>query len=574
MGGNMKSLDKKWWAIIIAATVVVLAVGSFFILKNIAYHTYLAGVEAHEKLDVDTAVECYQDVVAYPKLLGSFVEDAQAKLGETRAYQDASALWADGHYAEAQEAFKTFIEDYPSSVFLGESQTAMMRIPFEWAGECTQNEDYECAVDVYDGIVQDENMPDENVEEAKTLLFDVYTTWAANESQAGDFSSCEMLLLDLLSWTDANDSSKSKDVKVILSETYLDWGDLLYTEQDYGAALEKYVLSLAQDVSRYTHRTEENIGSLYLDWGDELVQAGDLAGAGEKYGALILGYSETDAFGEIPGRAAEPLLLFGEESLAAGEFADAEEIYTFADSLLEDGQGELKAAARYGIGRAYLGQGDYLKAVTAFDQALELTELESLKEDIQASRESAIEGIGQLDNYLGKSIIYAVSNDILGYKDYDPTCYTADGIKTCFTEEEMQLAYTAVGQDEDEKRLMLFIEGDGEKNYPLPDDMEATRPGHFHYVAIVKETQRQVESCNYSKTGYRAVSHYLVRMQRIYKVYVYDTRTGLVVDIGTLYGAEPMTCPRSYTFHAVTEHIIGSKPDMNEVVSWLRSYVK
>jgi len=570
----MRSLDKKWWVIIIAALVLVLVVGAFFILKNKAYQTYLAGVEAHRSLDVDTAVERYQNVVAYPKLMGSFVEDAEIKLGETQAFQDASELRADGHYAEAQKAFKTFVEDYPASVFFEKSRTALIHVPFEWAGKCTQNEDYECAVDVYDGIVQDENVPDENVEEAKTLLFDVYTTWAANESQAGDFTSCEMLLVDLLSWTDTNDPSRAKEVKAILTETYLDWGDLLYEEQDYETALEKYNLSLAQDVSRYAHRAEENIGAVYLDWGDELVQAGDSSGAGEKYGALILGYSETDAYGEIPGQAAEPLLLFGEESLAAGEFADAEEIYTFADSLLEDGQDEMKAAAEYGIGQAYFGQSEYLKAVTAFDQALELTELESLKEDIQASRESAIEGIGQLDNYLGTSIIYAVSNHILGYKDDEPTCYTADGIKTCLTEEEMQMASLIVGQEEDEKRIMLFIEGNGEKNYPLPDDIEATRPGHFRYIGIVKETQRQVESCKYSKTGFRAVSHYLVRAQRIYKVYIYDTRTGLVVDIGTFYGSDPMGCPRSYTFHAVTEYVTGGKPDMDEVVNWLRGFAE
>jgi tetratricopeptide (TPR) repeat protein len=571
----MRRLDKKWWVIIIAAAaVVVIVVGAFFIFKNKAYQSYLAGVEAHDSLDVDTAVERYQEVVKYPRLLGSFIGDAAIRLGETQAYQDANRLWSEGQYAEAQEAFEAFVEGYPVSVFFEKGQTALTQIPFEWAKECVDSEDYECAVDVYGKVVQDENMPDEDIEEAKTLYFNVYTTWVADEALAGDFQSCETLLLDLINWTDANDPSMTKDVRAILTETYLDWGDLLYGEQDYEAALAKYELSLAQEVSRYASRAEKNVGAVYLDWGDEMVQAGDLSGAGEKFGALVLDYGETDAFEDIPSQAAEPLILFGEENLAAGEFDAAEKIYTFAESLLEDGQESLKVAARYGLGQAYLGQQEYIKAVTAFDQALELAETENLIADINASKEASLEGIGQLSNYLGESVIFAVANDILKYKENEPTCYKAEGIKTCFSEEEMDIARLTVGQDEDETRILLFIEDKGENNYALPSDIEATRPGHFRYVGIVKKTQRQVESCNYSRTGYGMVSHHLVRMLVIYKVYLYDTRTGLLVDIGTFNGSDPMTCPRSYTFHGTTEYVTGGEPDMSEVVNWLRTFAE
>jgi tetratricopeptide (TPR) repeat protein len=574
MGGSMKNLDKKWRVTIIAAAVVVLAVGVFFILKNNAYQGYLAGMGGYENLDVDTAVERYQAVVKYPKLFGAFIEDASAKLGETQTYQSADMLWADSEYAEAYEAFAAFIEDYPSSVFLEKGQTALAQIPFEWAEECMDGEDYDCAVEVYNLAVQNEKLPDESIEEAKELYFDVYTTWVEEESQTGDYQSCETLLLDLKLWTEANDSAKAKDVRALLTETYLDWGDLLYGEQDYETALAKYTLSLEQEVSRYAHRAEENIGAVYLDWGDELVQAGDLSGAGEKYGSIVLNYSETEAFEGISSQAYEPLILYAEGILIAEEFAAAEKILSYVEPLLEDGQEALKASARYGMGQAYLGQQENIKAATAFDQALKLTESESLKKDINTSMETALLGIGQLNNTLGESIIFAVANDIIGYKDIEPTCYTAEGVKTCFSEEELEIAYLAVGQDEDEKRIMLFIDGRGANNYTLPGEIEATRPGHFRYVGILKETQRQVESCKYSRTGSGAVSHHLVRMQKIYKVYLYDTQTGLIVEIGTFYGADPMACPRSYTFHGITEYVTGDEPEMSEVINWLRSYAE
>jgi hypothetical protein len=63
-------------------------------------------------------------------------------------------------------------------------------------------------------------------------------------------------------------------------------------------------------------------------------------------------------------------------------------------------------------------------------------------------------------------------------------------------------------------------------------------------------------------------------MQKIFKVYMYDTRTGLLVQVGTFYGSDPMACPRTYTFHGTTEYVTGGEPDMDEVIVWLRSYAK
>jgi tetratricopeptide (TPR) repeat protein len=352
----------------------------------------------------------------------------------------------------------------------------------------------------------------------------------------------------------------------------MDWGDLLYGDQNYEDAIAKYGSAMKQDVSALVTRAEENTGSAYLEWGDELVQAGNLSAAGEKYGALILDYLDTDAARLLTNQACEPLSLYGETLLDNGEFLDAAVVFAIADALIEDGQDELKAAAVYGMGRAFHGGKSYFRAIALFDKALTLTQDEVLKESINQARQAPLQGIGELTDSMGKTIIFVVANDIVKYKTNEPNCHTIGGSKKCLSEEELAIAYLAVGQDEDEKRLLLFIKDIGHTD--LPNDIEATRPGHFRYVSFLFKSDRQVESCKYSKTGYGAVSHYIVRMQKTYKVRVYDTRTGYRVQIGTFTGPLPKGCPSSYSFGGITEYITGAEPDMDDVIDWLRKYAE
>jgi tetratricopeptide (TPR) repeat protein len=569
----MKFFDKKWKVGVVAGvSVVVLVLAAFFIIKNIAYQTYLAGAEAHRKLDASTAIEQYEEVLAYPMFLGDFMADAAVKLEEAQAYENANTLWANGQYAEAQAAFSAFLQGYRRSVFEEESQQALLDIPFEWVQSLLDEADYEGAADVYEAIIGDENQPDEAIEEAKEGYFDACATWADSEFQAGNYSKAETILTDLVSWSAKTNPSRKTEAETDLGEMYMDWGDLLYGDQDYEEAIAKYELATEQDGSALINKAEENIGSCYLDWGDELVQAGNLGAAGEKYGALVLNYADSDAARQLTNQASEPLILYGEALLDDSEFLDAGVIFTIAYAFIEDGQDELKAAATYGLGRAFHGGKSYFQAITLFDKALTFTQDVTLQESISQAKQASIEGIGQLTDSMGKTIIFVVANGIVRIKTDEPNCYTIGGSETCLTEEELAIAQQVVGQDEDEKRVLLY--GKDGDSINLPNDIEAVRPGHFRYVAVLVKSDLQVESCKYSRSGGGYATHYLIRMQRIYKVSLYDTRTGNRIQVGTFYGETPKACPSRYSFGGVTEYYIGAEPELSVVIGWLRQYVE
>ncbi|MGD8456847.1 MAG: hypothetical protein PVF83_10705 [Anaerolineales bacterium] len=569
----MKNLDKKWQVIIIvAASVLVLGLATFFIIKIKAYQTYLAGVEAHRSLDTAAAITQYQEIANYPKIIGRYIGDTRDKLAEVQAYADADGMWAAGEYPQAQLAFAAFLKAYPTSVFNEKGYQAILDIPFEWAGGLLDGTDYEGAAEVYAQIIQDEDVPDAVIEEAQIGYIDSYNTWAASEFKAGNDAESESLMDDLVSWADDNAPMLGATVIEVLGETYLDWGDILYEDGKYKDALAKYDLAVAQDISSVTDQAEESIGSVYLDWGDELFGEGELAEAGEKYGLLYLDYGHTDAAEQIPDQACEPLILFGDTVLSGEDFSSAETIYAFAGTLAEEGREELKAAAGHGLGLAYHGQERYFESIPAFDKALTLTEDETTTENVKSSRQASIDAIGHLTDTLGNAILFIVSNNILEYDEDESNCYVDGAVKTCLTEEELATTYLALGQEEDEKRLLLFFEG-GELA-KIPDDIEAVRPGHFRHVGILTKSDRRIQSCPYSLFGYGSATHHLVRWVRIYTVTMYDARTGRRVQTREFAGDYPDTCPSTYFFSSATANKYGESPEIEDVYDWLRRFTK
>jgi len=571
----MRSLDKKWRVIIITAvSVVVLVVGTFFIIKNKANKSYLAGVEAHRALDASAAIEHYQEVLTYPEFLGSFIEDTAVKLGETQAYEDANTLWASGKYPEAQDAFTSFLIAYPASVFNEKSYHALLDIPFEWAEKLFNEENYEGAADIYDQVIKDDDLPDAIIDDAKKCYFDTYTSWASSEFQAKAYNRAETLFTDLISWTTKTDPSRKTEAQTLLGETYIDWGDILFSSKRYLDAITKYKSAGSQDISGLTARAEENIGAVYLDWGENLVRTGDLSDGGEKYGLLLLAYDHTQAFKQITNQACEPLISYGEYLLTNSIHDTAEKIFSFALSLIEDGQEELQAVATYDLGQAYHGQKLYFDSVSTFDEALTLTESEILVEDISTFRQTSIDGIGQLTDSMGETIMFVVYNDIIEFREKDPLCFTGGSSKKCLTEEELEIAYLAVGQDEEEKRHILYFERGG-KQANLPNEIEAIRPGHFRYASFLVKSERKVQTCPYSSTGYGIPTHHIVRWQKKYAVSMYDTLTGKRVGYKEFAGTYPKTCPRTYSFGSSLKlNWYGDEPKLQDVYDWLARYAK
>jgi tetratricopeptide (TPR) repeat protein len=347
--------------------------------------------------------------------------------------------------------------------------------------------------------------------------------------------------------------------------------------EDYADAVNKFKLAYEIDISELSAQAWEGAGNAYLGWANTLFSDGDIPEAAVKYGIVLTTYSDTEAALHLPAEAFEPLVVYGQGALESGDFTTAADTFEIALSLAEEGQEELKASAYLWWGQSLHGQELYLEAIHAFRQAEETTADSALLAFIQESEQASIYGISQLTNTLGQLIIYTALEDTVPSESASAEstkgsrrCFFFAAGELCISFSDLEIAYLALGIDEEEARFLVYQEDEG--RVKIPDEIQATRPGHFRYAAYVVHELIDVSTCTYYYQGKPAA--YLTRFQQQYTVYIYDTRTGEFIAEKVFLGTNPESCPRYRSFSVASENFYGSLPAMGYIYAWFEEYVK
>jgi tetratricopeptide (TPR) repeat protein len=295
--------------------------------------------------------------------------------------------------------------------------------------------------------------------------------------------------------------------------------------------------------------------------------------AGEKYGILITTYADTKSAFQIPPEAFEPLIYYGQEALKSGDFSQAAYIFEAVLALGEEREDALTATAYLGWGQALNGQEKYFEAYNIFQHVKALTGDSEILTSIEEAEQASIFGFGQLTDLTGQLTIYAALEDTLlinpTYGDSSSErCFYIEGEEECISTSVLELTSLAVGIDEEESRFLLFRSDRGRTR--LPEEIEAIRPGHFRYAAILVESQVKIDYCRMSH------EYNYDRIQTFYSIIIYDTRTGELVASRDFKGLPPAVCLNRYTHltKKIGWKLTGPPPSMDDIYAWFEEFVK
>jgi tetratricopeptide (TPR) repeat protein len=574
----MKFIKSKWFIIALVAVVIISTVVVFISTRNKVYTLYQEGVWSHKGLDPEAAVRKFEAVVEYPNFLGAFVTDAGFRLTEIQIYLDAFNNWQDKQYQDAYDAYTEFVDEYPTSPFIEQSQQALLRILPEWAKASAGNGDYAKAVELYEMIISGKSFSGGDVEQALAALPGLYLELGNALKENQDYASAIEKYNQSIDSDSMNEWTAQAELFIL--ETNMDWGISLSSDENYAEAIDKFEMVINFGTEEYTGQAYEEVGNAYLAWGNLLLVQGSAAEAAEKFTVLYTSYSDTEAASQIPPEAIEGLLVYGRDLLDKGDFDTAINTFEFASTLIGKGQEDLQAVVYLGWGQALNGQGLFVEAVEKILIAQELTDTSDILAEFESAKNDSIQGISKLTDTTGKLIMYAVLEDIIINQtdsalspQEEESCFSFSTGEECISASFLEIVYPAVGIDEQETKILLYHEDEGRMD--LPEDIQAESPGHFRYAAYIHEYIVEIGFCSFSIPGYGVYESISTRQYR-WDVTLYDTRTREIVDTNIFLGSRYMICAGQSEKKrgGPLEIYLGDKPSIVEVYEWLAQFVK
>lgn len=594
---------RKWLSMVVGVVIIGLEIGGFIGYVTLGSREFVAGLKAYYAPDCRTAMQHLNRVTTvYELMLSSSVRAADARIVECSLLLYADNSRAGGRYADAVASYETYLDLYPKSSLIRETQWAVAETLTEWAMESRREGRYETAIEKC--LIATDSYPSTPAgREAAALAAETYVEWADELRRAGDYAASTGACLTVL--TEYPGMPAGKDALVLVAETYYEWaGDLregsayaeavekyeivqeqypdtpsaeealetaaetyaewaaqLHETGEYEAAIEKYqvVLDEYADASAAAG-VEEEIAQAYADWAAELRQAGHYEAAIERYQVLIDEYGDTPAAVAVEGKIASSYAEWAAQLRAVGKYTAA--IGKYETIIGKYPESDAAQMAPVAMGQTYNDWGkeqhsqeEYISALAKFTKAQEVTEDSDVIAAAQEGYDEALWDLSQTSTGDGRKVLDEAREAVCGGKS---------------------VSSSAVGLAKDEAGKALLC---GSPGFSLPSDLKAVKPGHFRYVVYVEEESTVVQRCNYTRLGCYGwgcpVLHVLVRRKYQWDVTVHDTSTPDMVAQTTLYGSLPRACSSTENFGGTYEKsIYGSPPPYDVVIDWLRGVVR
>ena len=379
-----------------------------------------------------------------------------------------------------------------------------------------------------------------------------YADWATQLRSGGNYEQAIKRYQTIYSKYDDTPTCKKIDSSV--ADTYVEWGTKHKQEGNYQDAVEMY-----QNLENYpdtpaTKKMDMLIAETYLLWAQKLRADEKFEDAISKYQAVIDQYSQTPSEPNATDEIVTTYAEWAKDLRAGNQFQKA--IQTFQTLLSKYPKTLVGGKAKQEIAQTYLDWGtnlikrdDYFGAMDKFEDAKKTVDDNKITQKADSGHEEALAGLSQDTSGQGKQVLSETLKEVCaGNAATSP----------------------AVGLGINESGKALFCESESSIPMTLPSNLEAIRPEHFLYALKFSSGETNIQSCPYT-SGYR-----LVRRRYWWKIEIYSTLTGEMVDSKTFSGSAPTSCPYTYTFTRGinTSYLNGGKPSTPDIITWLEDSFK
>jgi len=243
----------------------------FVIGRQEAAHLYHKGEELYLAGSSTEALTTFRKVAAYPSLLGGFVEEARDKVRELEGYLEAQAALQRGDYKAGVQRLEQFLGRFPHSIFA--ARVRAQELPeaiTRWAVKLREEGLFVEAVHKLQDVLQ--NFPTYAQENALTLMIEQYKNdhWnmALEFLEQGNYEKAAREFHSIA----RNYQDYAAKAEELLPKIYWDWIQVLVTEKDYGAAVERCT-ALTRDFSgtEFAGMAYALLPQLYLAWAEQLI---------------------------------------------------------------------------------------------------------------------------------------------------------------------------------------------------------------------------------------------------------------------------------------------------------------
>lgn len=187
----------------------------------------------------------------------------------------------------------------------------------------------------------------------------------------------------------------------------------------------------------------------------------------------------------------------------------------------------------------------YLEAMDKFTQVKELTADPNILATAQEEYDNTALTVSQDTGALGQKLIREA---------WDESC------------KNKPVTSPTVGLVQNEPPKAWF----GGNKFRLPDELQAIYPDHFRYAVCFNQGVKQIEYCTY---GIFSNGGSVTRQQSWWRIAIWDTSTGKVVDQHTFDGPRPEACPELIEAGSRLT-FTGDEPSTSEVFTWIQAVVQ
>jgi len=422
---------------------------------------------------------------------------------------EESESWRDSY-----NAFRVYSEAYPDGLFTDIAHEHSASVLMALINEDVKQEKFSEANAGLDNIL--ENYGDTpSAADAEKLKSDLRMAFGRNLRAAGNFPDAERLFQEINGQAQENNQVEDgRSAQLELSQTYLDWGLELQSEEKFAEAKAKFDIAASTDPdpsseSGTAAQAKARLAGLYVQWGDYLLTQNDFANAMQLY-KTAAAFSESD------------------DPASAGD-------------LIANGYVQWAVES--------IDRGDYLGALVLLDFAQESSGTDSARTLVEETQSDLFLAFSQSD---GEQAQKAIENAVR---------------IVCIHHIQPRLPIFGL----DDENIRAGVDGTGE---PLPVSIAATTPASLHFAACIEEDTRVVGTLTLPIStlmfgGPRGtVQITYSNFQYFWNVVLRNVETGEVVEESVIDGEEPAALV-DYNIDARTFNYFGAKPKIMDLADWI-----
>lgn len=357
-----------WAALLAGGVMLIFSLSNIFSYLNTAREIYNNGAQAYAESNYPLAHEALTSFTrSYHLSLNENLPNAEKLVVECAALQQAQTLAQAGDYPASIQAYQAYLNDYPQSAKIEETNAAIAQNNLDWAMALAEQGDYAAALEKFQTLFTDyPQSPAASLGQPQRVetRLNYAAQLEAQSEHALALAQYELVLNDPFAeqtfLTTAYNGA---------AQAHFNLAAELINAKDYQKASQE-LESLLQNYPSAPNAAEAaaTAAQTWMDWGDQLAQEKNYTQALVCYQTLLKDFPKSSQAAEAKTRAAQVHLTLGDIALQAGDFESAAQHF---DTILTIYKSSAQAAdARLKEAEAYWKWGQNLASKSNYTQAL------------------------------------------------------------------------------------------------------------------------------------------------------------------------------------------------------------